>query len=188
MVVWEESVGDWGPGLLDALNGIGDPRKPKGVRHPLPAVLAMSVCAMLGGARSLYAIAQVGPGTPPVCPVPGVQPGADPVRGHAASCIPPLGRGCLRVGPWPLGPGMPGRGREHHCHRRQGPAGDTRAGTARGETGGGIRWRERPGTGTKGGSGGIARRVNWGWPRSCWPGWISAVRWLPGTRSTRSGS
>ena len=60
MVVWEESVGDWGPGLLDALNGIEDPRKPKGVRHPLPAVLAMSVCAMLGGARSLYAIAQWG--------------------------------------------------------------------------------------------------------------------------------
>ena len=59
-VVWEESVGDWGPGLLDALSQIEDPRKPKGVRHPLPAVLALSVCAMLSGARSLYAIAQWG--------------------------------------------------------------------------------------------------------------------------------
>ena len=58
--MWEESVGDWGPGLLDALSGIEDPRKPKGVRHPLPAVLALSVCAMLSGARSLYAIAQWG--------------------------------------------------------------------------------------------------------------------------------
>ena len=58
--VWEESVGDWGPGLLDALSRIEDPRKPKGVRHPLPAVLALSVCAMLSGARSLYAIAQWG--------------------------------------------------------------------------------------------------------------------------------
>ena len=60
MVVWEESVGNWGSSLLDALGGIEDPRKPKGVRHPLPAVLALSVCAMLSGARSLYAIAQWG--------------------------------------------------------------------------------------------------------------------------------
>ena len=52
--MWEESVGDWGPSLLDALSGIEDPRKPRGVRHPL------SVCAMLSGARSLYAIAQWG--------------------------------------------------------------------------------------------------------------------------------
>ena len=61
--MWEESVGDWGPGLLDALSEIEDPRKAKGVRHPLSAVLvsavlALSVCAMLSGARSLYAIAQ----------------------------------------------------------------------------------------------------------------------------------
>ena len=60
MVVWEERVGEWGPGLLEALKGIEDPRKPRGVRHPLPAILALSVCAMLGGARSLYAIAQWG--------------------------------------------------------------------------------------------------------------------------------
>ena len=60
MVVREESVGEWGPGLLEALSGIEDPRKPKGVRHPLSAVLALSVCAMLSGARSLYAIAQWG--------------------------------------------------------------------------------------------------------------------------------
>ena len=48
----EESVGNWGPGLLDALSRIEDPRKPKGVRHPLPTVLALAVCAMLSGARS----------------------------------------------------------------------------------------------------------------------------------------
>ena len=58
--MWEERVGEWGPGLLEALKGIEDPRKPRGVRHPLPAILALSVCAMLGGARSLYAIAQWG--------------------------------------------------------------------------------------------------------------------------------
>ena len=32
---WEESVEEWGPGLLEALREIEDPRKPKGVRHPL---------------------------------------------------------------------------------------------------------------------------------------------------------
>ena len=58
--MWDESVGDWGPGLLEALREIEDPRKPKGMRHPLPAVLALSICAMLSGARSLYAIAQSG--------------------------------------------------------------------------------------------------------------------------------
>lgn len=58
--MWEESVGDWGPRLLEALSEVKDPRKPKGVRHPLMAILALSVCAMLGGARSLYAIAQWG--------------------------------------------------------------------------------------------------------------------------------
>ena len=34
--------------------------EPRGVRHPLAAILALSVCAMLSGARSLYAIAQWG--------------------------------------------------------------------------------------------------------------------------------
>ena len=62
--MWNESVEEWGPGLLEALREIEDPRKPKGVRHPLPVVLALSVCAMLSGARSLYAIAPVGPGAP----------------------------------------------------------------------------------------------------------------------------
>ena len=60
MVVWEESVGRLGSGLLGGLSRIEDPRNPKGVRHPLPAVLALAVSAMLSGSRSLYAIAQWG--------------------------------------------------------------------------------------------------------------------------------
>ena len=60
MVVREERVGEWGSGLLEALSRIEDPRKPRGVRHPWPAILALPVCAMLGGAKSLYAIAQRG--------------------------------------------------------------------------------------------------------------------------------
>ena len=46
--------------LLEALSLVPDNRKRRGRRHPLPAILAMSVCAMLCGARSLYAIAQWG--------------------------------------------------------------------------------------------------------------------------------
>ena len=79
--MWEESVGDWGPGLLEALREIEDPRKPKGVRHPLSAVLALSVCAMLSGARSLYAIAQWGREHPQL-PSRWGSAGSEPLCGH----------------------------------------------------------------------------------------------------------
>lgn len=49
-----------GRSLLEAFESVPDPRSRHGRRHPLRAVLAMSVCAMLSGARSLYAIAQWG--------------------------------------------------------------------------------------------------------------------------------
>ena len=39
---------------------IPDPRSNHGLRHPLSAILALSVCAMTSGARSLCAIAQWG--------------------------------------------------------------------------------------------------------------------------------
>jgi len=45
-------------GLLALLAGVIDPRKPRGVRHPLLTVLAISVCGILCGARSFAAIAQ----------------------------------------------------------------------------------------------------------------------------------
>ncbi len=45
---------------MEALEGVPDPRSPHGRRHPLAAVLALSVGAMLSGACSLYAIAQWG--------------------------------------------------------------------------------------------------------------------------------
>ena len=47
-------------GLLEAFAGVPDPRSAHGLRHPLSAILALAVCGMLCGARSLYAIAQWG--------------------------------------------------------------------------------------------------------------------------------
>jgi hypothetical protein len=51
---------DAGHSLLEAFEKVPDPRKPRGQRHPLPAILALSAAAMLSGARSLYAIAEWG--------------------------------------------------------------------------------------------------------------------------------
>jgi len=39
---------------------VPDPRDPHGRRYKIGAILALAVCAMLCGARSLYAIAQWG--------------------------------------------------------------------------------------------------------------------------------
>jgi DDE family transposase len=49
-----------GRALVEALREVPDPRAGRGLRHPLPAVLALMVAGMLAGARSLYAIAQWG--------------------------------------------------------------------------------------------------------------------------------
>ena len=46
--------------LREVLAQVPDPRQPRGRRHPLAAILALAVCAMLGGCRSLYAMAQWG--------------------------------------------------------------------------------------------------------------------------------
>jgi hypothetical protein len=46
--------------LLDVLAQIPDPRDPRGVRHPLSAILSLAVLAMLTGAKSYSAIAQFG--------------------------------------------------------------------------------------------------------------------------------
>ena len=46
--------------LLDVLADIPDPRDPRGIRHPLSAVLGLAVLAMLTGCKSYQAIAQFG--------------------------------------------------------------------------------------------------------------------------------
>lgn len=51
---------EMGQSLLEAFESVPDPRSVHGRRHPLKAILSMSVCAMLSGGRSIYAIAQWG--------------------------------------------------------------------------------------------------------------------------------
>jgi DDE_Tnp_1-associated/Transposase DDE domain len=46
--------------LLDALATLPDPRRQRGLRHPLPAVLGLAVVAMLTGCKTYQAIAQFG--------------------------------------------------------------------------------------------------------------------------------
>jgi hypothetical protein len=44
--------------LLQVLASVTDPRRRRGVRHRLPVILAVAVCAVLAGARSYLAIAE----------------------------------------------------------------------------------------------------------------------------------
>jgi hypothetical protein len=48
------------PSLMQALKTVGDPRSRRGIRHSKTTLLAISVVAVLSGARSLEAIAQWG--------------------------------------------------------------------------------------------------------------------------------
>jgi hypothetical protein len=45
-------------GLIDLLQTIVDPRKPRGVRHSVVTIVGIAVCAALSGARSFCAIAE----------------------------------------------------------------------------------------------------------------------------------
>jgi Domain of unknown function (DUF4338)/DDE_Tnp_1-associated/Transposase DDE domain len=47
-------------GLMELLRTLTDPRKPRGVRHPLVSIVAIATCACLAGARNFEAIAQWG--------------------------------------------------------------------------------------------------------------------------------
>jgi hypothetical protein len=45
-------------GLFEILGGIPDPRKRRGIRHPIPSILATAICAVLAGARSFTAMGE----------------------------------------------------------------------------------------------------------------------------------
>jgi hypothetical protein len=51
-----QKVENLGPALLEAFRQVPDPRKPRGRRHPLPAILTLATCAMLCNCHSLYAM------------------------------------------------------------------------------------------------------------------------------------
>jgi hypothetical protein len=44
--------------LLLVLSSVPDPRKPRGRRYPLAAVIAVAMCAVLAGAKGFTAIGQ----------------------------------------------------------------------------------------------------------------------------------
>ncbi|MEV5778282.1 transposase family protein [Streptomyces antimycoticus] len=46
------------PDLLERLAQVPDPRDPRGVRHPLVTLVALTACAVLAGARPLLAVSE----------------------------------------------------------------------------------------------------------------------------------
>ncbi|MEU6603427.1 transposase family protein [Streptomyces flaveolus] len=46
------------PGLLERLAEVPDPRDPRGIRHALAAVLALTACAVLAGTTYLLAVGE----------------------------------------------------------------------------------------------------------------------------------
>lgn len=52
------AAGHSGPGLLEYLARVPDPRRPRGVRHSLCSLLAAAIAAVLAGSRSFTAIGE----------------------------------------------------------------------------------------------------------------------------------
>ena len=152
MVVWEERVGEWGPGLLEALKGIEDPRSP---------VESGILCQRYWRCRC--ARCWEGPGA--CTPLPngdGSIPGWPNAWGSAGN-RPRAWQRCTTfsagwdveafesaLGRWAK---SPWERRGHHCHRRQGSARDSRGGIAWGKVGGGICPGKRLVVGQKGSGG-----------------------------------
>src|SRR5260370_26903930 len=85
--------------LRAALEALPDVRRGQGKVHPLGGLLALAVCALLCGCRSLYASSETGPGVRTGDPRGAwATTRAGPERGDAASGVsPPRPRG-LRAG------------------------------------------------------------------------------------------
>jgi DDE_Tnp_1-associated len=132
--------------LVEALALVPDPRKRRGRRHPLVAVLSLTVVAVLAGMKSLEAIAQFGRDHgPPLGSRPGLPPRQDAGQVHAVGAVPRPGRGSFRAGGAGLAARPTGRGRLLANHRpgRQDPQGQSRRRRARRS----LAQRLRPGGG-----------------------------------------
>jgi len=72
------------PGLWECLQKVTDPRKRRGVRHPITGVLAMALAATLAGAQSFLGIAEwaadAGPGELAALGLRGVVPCESTIR------------------------------------------------------------------------------------------------------------
>ena len=134
--------------LREALDRVPDHRKSQGRRHQLGAILSLAVCAMLCGARSLYAIAQWGrdPRSRHGA-TPGVQAGEDARCSHLPPGVQRPGRGRLRGGVAGMADQQWARAWGGAVPGRQDPAGDTRARDTRGASGVSLCCRKRGGVG-----------------------------------------
>lgn len=73
--------------LLQTLARVPDPRKPRGIRHQLPGILAVTLAAVAAGARSFVAIAEwAADATPEVLATLGVS-GAAPCESTIRRCL-----------------------------------------------------------------------------------------------------
>ncbi len=83
------------PGLLQCLQKVTDPRKRRGVRHPITGVLAVALAATLAGAQSFLGIAEwatgAGAGELAALGLGGVVPCASTIR----RCLQRLDPSCL---------------------------------------------------------------------------------------------
>ena len=124
-----------------------------GRRHPLPAILTLAVCAMLSGARSLYAIHQWGrQQDAATVQAMGFTRPRTPAVGSLHTVFRRLDAAAFETALAWVEPGGTA-GRERHCGGRQSPAGDSRPRVARGAPGGRICSRIQPGGRAKGGWG-----------------------------------
>ena len=145
--------------LVEAFAEIPDPRKARGIRHGVPAILLLGACAVLTGARSFAAIAEyahdtgraildrlgVGAVVPHACTIRRVLSGSRPGRGRGRDAhLGPgptcpdtrAGRGAgPRAAPGP-GAGRQDRARRPHPHHSDA---EHRGGTDAGTDAGGYR-------------------------------------------------
>jgi predicted restriction endonuclease len=76
--------------LMELLEGLKDPCRPQGKRHPLPALLGLAVVAMLAGMTSYEAIGQYGKERGgDFLKLLGFTSKRRPLRGHLLARLPP---------------------------------------------------------------------------------------------------